>query len=221
MCQHGIEMPFSEQEFFGVFARYNAAVWPAQLALYALAIAALFLAARGRNGRYVAASMAFLWAWMALAYHAAFFRDINPAATLFAAAFLIQSGLFIWYGVVQERAIFPSRGIWAAFGTALIAYALIAYPLLAAALGQRYPQMPTFGLPCPTTIFTIGLLLTAKPVVPRLLWLIPILWSIVGTQAALVLGVREDFGLPLAAIVAIGALIAQHAVPNRVGRSEC
>lgn len=67
-------MPFSEQAFFQVFARYNEAVWPAQIALYAVAVAALFLAARGgRTGRYISAILAFLWAWTALAYHAAFF----------------------------------------------------------------------------------------------------------------------------------------------------
>jgi hypothetical protein len=199
-----VTIPFSEQQFFQVFARYNEAVWPAQVALYTLAFVALFLALReGRTGRHVSAILAFLWAWMALAYHAAFFREINPAATLFGAAFLLQAALFIWYGVVQERITFASRGIWAAFGAAFIAYALLVYPVFAVALGQRYPQMPTFGLPCPTTIFTIGLLLYARPGVPRLLWLIPVLWSVIATQAALVFGVREDFALPIAALVAI------------------
>jgi hypothetical protein len=36
------------------------------------------------------------------------------------------------------------------------------------------------------------------------LYLIPLLWAIIGTSAAFVLGVREDFGLTAAAIVFVG-----------------
>ena len=204
-------MPFSEQAFFQVFARYNEAVWPAQIALYAVAVAALFLAASGgRTGRYISAILAFLWAWTALAYHAAFFREIHPAATLFAAAFLLQAGLFVWYGVLREQITFAFRDLWAAVGAVFIAYALLLYPVLAAAFGQRYPQMPTFGLPCPTTIFTIGMLLCARPAAPLPLWFIPVLWSVIATGAALSFGVREDFALPVAALAAIGAAVASH-----------
>lgn len=67
--------------------------------------------------------------------------------------------------------------------------------------GHQYPRTPIFGVaPCPTTIFTFGILLAAE----RLHWylyLIPLLWAFIGTSAAFVLGVREDFGLAAAAIV--------------------
>ena len=51
-----------------------------------------------------------------------------------------------------------------ALGTALAALggALVAYPVLSAMLGREFPEMPTFGLPCPTTIFTLGLLAFLK-----------------------------------------------------------
>lgn len=201
-------MPFTQQEFFQVFARYNQAVWPAQAVLYVLAVAAVVLTLWGaRYSRYVAAISAFLWAWMALAYHAAFFRQINPAALVFAAVFLVQAGLFVWYGVVRARIAFTSSGLRPRFGTALIIYALVVYPALGDLSGQHYPAMPTFGLPCPTTIFTIGLLLLAGRAVPWGLFVIPVLWSLVGTQAALALGVPEDFGLPVAGLIALVSIL--------------
>jgi hypothetical protein len=71
----------------GHLSAYNLAVWPAQIALLALALAivAAVLLRREQAGRFVSIGLAALWAWVALAYHLAFFRHINPAAWLFAA----------------------------------------------------------------------------------------------------------------------------------------
>ena len=55
----------------------------------------------------------------------------------------------------------------------LIGFALIVYPLWSLAVGQRWPAFVTFGLPCPTTIFTIGLLWTATAPLPRSVLLAP------------------------------------------------
>jgi hypothetical protein len=203
-------MPFSEEQFFRVFARYNEAVWPAQLVLYGLAITAVILAARGGaiNSRYVSGALAVLCAWVALVYHATFFREINPAAILFAALFLVQAALFVWYGVICENVgISAKRRGWRALGTALIAYALFFYPFIATMSGQRYPAMPTFGLPCPTTIFTIGVLMWTRST-PPIVWIVPILWALISTQVAVQFAVYEDFGLTLAALAAVGFVFA-------------
>jgi hypothetical protein len=90
----------------------------------------------------------------------------------------------------------------------LIAYALIGYPLIGASLGHRYPAAPTFGLPCPTTIFTLGVLVMGRPV-PRHLLLVPVAWAIVGGFAACRLGVAEDSGLPIAAALVTVVLLAR------------
>ena len=58
-----------------------------------------------------------------------------------------------------------------------------------------------FGLvPCPTTIFTFGMLLLAGRPRRLLLWL-PLLWSAIGFFAAIKFGIREDIGLLLAGMV--------------------
>lgn len=73
-----MDLPFSQEQFFGVMADYNVAVWPAQFAAMMLAIAMVVLVVRvpERAGRPVSYGLALLWSWMALAYHLAFFWSI-------------------------------------------------------------------------------------------------------------------------------------------------
>lgn len=79
-----MQPPFTLEEFLGVFARYNLAVWPLQVGLYAVAALLVALAARPsrRSGRWIAGLLAALWAWMGIVYHWAYFARINPAAYL-------------------------------------------------------------------------------------------------------------------------------------------
>jgi hypothetical protein len=197
-----VRLPFDAQQFFAVFARYNTAVWPAQLALALAALAAVGLAFRGRGGRVVGVILGGLWLWMGAVYHLVFFRTINPAAAAFGALFVLEGLLLIVVAAGRRPLAFRwTPTISGAVGAALVAYALVGYPILGYLLGHRYPAAPTFGLPCPTTILTLGLLAWAAP--PRR-WLvlgIPLVWSAVGASAAVQLGVWEDLGL-----VAAGAL---------------
>jgi len=72
-------------------------------------------------------------------------------------------------------------------------------------LGHTYPAAPAFGLPCPTTIFTFGILFFTEKNCLVFLLIIPFLWAVIGTFAAIHLGSYEDIGL-LSAIVAIPLL---------------
>lgn len=200
--------PFTTDQFFDIFRRYNEAVWPTQWLLLIAALVALGIALRPRAGvdRVPAMVLAGLWLWMGAIYHLTFFRRINPAAVLFGTAFVAQAALFAWFGVRRGLRFAAPRGWSGMAGGALMLFALGVYPLLGYAAGHRYPATPTFGLPCPTTIFTLGLLLWAWPAPPRLLLVIPSLWAIVGTAAALQLGVPQDFGLAAALAVILATL---------------
>jgi len=191
-----MSLPFSHAQFFEVFRRYNEAVWPSQVVLTLLALAAVALLFVPGRGRIVATILAVLWAWMAIAYHLLFFRTINPAATLFGVVFLAGAAAFA--GCKLQFA-WPGAARGAA-GVALIVYALAGYPLLGAVFGQQYPAAPTFGLPCPTTLFTAGVLLFLRRPYPRRVLIVPLAWALVGSQAALLLDVPQDFGLIVAAV---------------------
>jgi len=205
-----MDIPFTTKQFFHVFAQYNNAVWPMQVVLTLLAVAAVLLlfSQFAAANRLISEVLALLWAWMAIAYHFVFFTAINPAAWFFGGLFLAAALLFVWIGVVREQLQFRARkDVWGWLGGLLIVYALILYPLLGWWLGHRYPALPTFGLPCPTTIFTLGILLFAQAPVPRSTFIVPLLWSAIGTLAAVRLNVPQDLGLLVAGLIAAKFLI--------------
>jgi hypothetical protein len=194
------ELPFTVDEFLGVFAAYNRALIIGAAGLWFVAVGVLIGAARhpGRASRALSLFFAALWGWNAVAYHALFFTSINPAAWLFAAAFLLQAILFaVTYRHVEY---FAAAGLREWTGVALVLYAL-AYPLLTVASGHEYPATPTFGVPCPTAILTIGALMTAPAGPPLRLAVIPALWAFIGGSAAILLRVPTDYVLLAAGLV--------------------
>lgn len=203
-------LPFSVEQFYRVFTDYNLAVWPAQYLLLGLALVALWcvLYPRAGAGRIVSGILALLWIWMALAYHIAFFASINPLAYAFAALSLVAAAVFIWQGVVHDHLQFSMRGgAHVLVGATLIVFALLVYPAWSWFGGHRYPAMPSFGLPCPTTIFTIGILGLRSTPSPRSPLIVPVTWSAIGGQAAVQLGMSADFGLIAAGMIGLICLL--------------
>jgi hypothetical protein len=197
-------IPFTVDQFLSVFERYNVAVWPAQLVFYALGFLALCLAlARKADfSRAISIILSTFWIWMGLVYHFWFFSAINRAALIFAAFFMMQGILFFVAGVWKSNLRFRFRpDLYGMIGSAFFIYALVIYPVLAYWFDHRYPAAPTFGLPCPTTIFTLGMLLWTDRSVPLYLLAIPLAWSFMGFWAAVSLGMIEDCGLLVAGLL--------------------
>lgn len=199
-------LPFTREQFFEVFAAYNAASWPAAIAAYPLAFAVLFLAWRGaaRSGRAAGFILALMWGWVGLVYHGVYFSEINPIALAFAGAFVIQALLFTLHAARSGGLQFgrPGRLRTVAAG-AMVVYAVLIYPLIGVLSGERYAEMPLFGVtPCPLLIFTFAVMILAARV-PWWLWIVPLLWSAVGGSAAVLLSVPQDWALPLFALAAV------------------
>lgn len=198
-----MSLPFNTGQFLAVFQSYNQAIWPMQVAAYIMGIAAIYLSVRKsrHSDKIICGILAVMWIWTGAAYHIAFFSSINKAAYAFGALFVIQGVLFIIYGVIKPGISFKAAptGIQSA-GCMLIVYSMLIYPFIGQLLGHGYPQSPVFGVtPCPVTIFTFGLLLWAEKM-PKQILLAPLIWSLIGSFAALSLGIREDAGLLAAGI---------------------
>lgn len=197
-------VPFTTDQFLAIFAQYNLAVWPAQVLLYGVALCTVVMAVQRRYDASVAISiiLAALWLWSGIVYHLIFFSSVNKAAYLFAGFFIAQSFFFFYTGVLRRRLRFHFRwDLSGVLGAVLILYALVIYPILNYQFEHMYPKMPTFGVPCPTTIFTFGLLAWADSGLRASMLVIPVAWSLVGFSAALSLGMIEDFGLVAAALL--------------------
>lgn len=206
-------MPFSLEQFLEVFKNYNQSVWPMQIVFYLLAILAIYWATRETtySGRAVSAILAFFWLWMGIVYHWTFFSSINKAAWLFGGLFILQGILFLQLGVIQQKQSFRFQSnLYGFSGAILMGFALVVYPLLGVIFQHNYPNSPTFGLPCPTTIFTLGMLLWSVQKPPFYLLVIPVLWSLVGFFAAIQLGILEDTGLLLAGLLTAFLVYRRH-----------
>ena len=211
-------LPFTRDEFLEVFAAYNEALWPFAAALWLLTAFAFVLLLRApEQRRLLTGLLAVHWAWTAVAYHLAFFTRINPAAWIFGAFFLVQAALFAWDALSARGLRFPleHRRIPVP-AAALIAYAL-AYPGIVQVGADAYPRIPTFGVPCPTTLLTIGFLLAAERR-SFILALIPIFWSFIAGSAAVLLGMTADLALPIAGVLLALTLVRDPAAPALLRR---
>ncbi len=206
-------MPFTREQFLDVFQQYNLSVWPMQILLVLLGLTAIYFAVAPHkpSNRIISGVLCFIWLWMGAVYHILYFSTINPMAYVFGSLFIIQGLAFAFSGLIKGSLSFGFRSNgYGIAGAVLLAYALLVYPVLGHIQGHGYPRSPTFGLPCPTTIFTFALLLWADKRVPRYVLVVPFLWSLLGPSAALSLGILEDLGLLAAGLCGTFLIITRN-----------
>ncbi len=198
----------NQDELLKFFVQYNLDVWPAQIVGYLLC--GVILLAVARRFRYsdqtIAAILAFIWLWLGI-------RFFIPSAVagwsfyFFALLFVIEGVLFA-VGATRPYLSFRfGRDPYSLTGLVLIVYAAVIYPLIGYAVGHVYPLSLTLGVfPCPTTIFTLGLLLCTPGKVPWYLLIAPGLFALTGATSP-AFGIVEDAGLFISGLIAIPLLL--------------
>jgi Family of unknown function (DUF6064) len=206
-------MPFSPEEFLAVFTLYNQAIWPLQIVvglLGAIMVLALFWPSRAST-ILITTGLGLMWAANGIGYHWTFFAEVNPLARIFAVVFVGQSLLLAaapW--LFPDLSFFARVDARSGLGLGMITFVGVVYPLWGTLAGHVYPAIPMFGVaPCPTTIFTLGMLLMCTGPAMRWLFPVPVLWAFIGGQAAFLLGVPQDYGL-IAALVAVTIVALGH-----------
>jgi hypothetical protein len=108
-----MRLPFTIEQFFAVFAAYNAAIWPAQIAAYGLglAVVGMLLWDSMIGKRQLLFILAGIWAWNGIVYHFGFFTPINPMGRGFSALFLLQAILFVASAISANDCGSKSGGI--------------------------------------------------------------------------------------------------------------
>ncbi|HET9793088.1 MAG TPA: DUF6064 family protein [Thermoanaerobaculia bacterium] len=218
-----MKLPFTRSQFLDVFAAYNGALWPAALLLWLVAtlLAVRMLGRRPPGGRFVAGYLAVLWLWNSVAYHGVFFRKVNPAALGFAILFGVESLLLAGVAVfgrglrsaahaprpLGERRSFAVN--WRPAAGAAFLLAAVLYPFAAAAGGGRWPRLPTFGVPCPTVLFTTGVFLRGEAELREILSAAPLVWCVFGGSAAILLGMVPDYSLGLAGAAIVADIVGE------------
>lgn len=213
-----MKLPFTVNDFIDVFEKYNLSVWPAQplLLFFGFIVPFCIYVNIAACRQVVFGILSILWGWMGIVYHIIYFSSINKAAYAFGAMFVVQSILFFYFGILRHKIELRIRfDVQSIVGVVFIVYALLIYPLISFAQGRIYPNSPTFGVPCPTTIFTFGVLLFTVHRIPPLILIIPMLWSLVGFSATINLNMIEDVGLLISAVLSAVILMLDRSDLNR------
>jgi Family of unknown function (DUF6064) len=138
--------------------------------------------------------------------------DHSPISTIAMVGFLLQGAMLLWFGAIRRELTFKAGlDLYGSVALALVAYAAVLYPMFSYLDGHFFPASPAFGLgtvPCPTTIFTFGLLLWTSGRVPKAVLVVPTLWALMGgISAPLNYGILEDVGLLLSGVLGTGLLL--------------
>ena len=199
-----MKIPFTTEQFFGIFERYNIAVFPAQWIILLLGIASLVLlhSRVQSKSKIIGCFLGLLWIWIGTVYHIAFFSEIAKPAFGFGALFIIE-GTLLLINALRGKLVFDYTGRPKdKVGYLFVLFALIIYPVIGYLIEGSMDRIIVMGLPCPSTIFTFGFLLFTSRSFPRFLLIIPSIWAVIGLGAAINFGVYQDWMLLISAVVA-------------------
>ena len=204
-----IDMQSSVQAtFFSMLANYHEQTYPFALIGFVLGFSMilLFLSAWSQKSKAMLYILAFLWAWNGLILFTYMTGELAPALyALQGLLFPLQGVLLGYFANSAPRCTFGLQGVYGKVGLCVMFTALFIYPIIGNLFGHNYPAAPVFPEPCPITIFTFGLLLTAYHRVPTYLVVIPFFWSLMGIVAVFKLGVEAD---AIEVIIGVASIIA-------------
>lgn len=199
-----MKTPFTTGQFFEVFRNYNSEIFPIQIIILVLGIAAIFLIYNKKeiSDKIICGFLGFLWLWIGVVYHLSFFTEINKAAFGFGGLFILQ-GIFFFIELFRNKLHFSFKPVTSNYiGYIFILFGLIVYPVISYLSAQNFSETISLGLPCPTAIYTFGFLMLANKKMSKYLLIIPTIWAVIGTGAAVNFGIYQDYVMLLSAIVA-------------------
>ena len=172
---------FSKTAYYRQFELYNHAIWPLHVVaiLFSCVIIYVLWKRPVWAGRLVAIILVLSWLWVAWEFLYLRFYQIHIVANWYALGFILQAGLIIWHGVIQNRFNVFTTSPWGIkMGSGLLFISLIMYPFIPVIIGRRWQQFEMFSLvPDPTVLATLSILLFYRS--PKVLYLIPIIWILI------------------------------------------
>lgn len=198
---------FSSHTYYRLIELYNLAIWPLQSIAILLSFTLLYLSIKRPNhhGKIISVILVLCWLWVAWVFHWQRFSTIHWVASYFAIAYVIQSALLLWFGVIKNQfQIHPTDSAQRIVGLVLLCFALLIQPFIMLLAGHSWKQAELFGItPDSTIIVTIALLLLTDLRSTGWLLVIPLLWCFVSGATLYVLQSLSIIGLVLAGLSVI------------------
>lgn len=191
------------EKMLSVFEAYNLATWPLQIIACLLGIVAVLLTIKKlkNSNQIISAILSFIWLWTGIVFCVLYWAPVYTPSYAYAVLYIIQ-GIIFFTGIFKPKLFFQFKpNIYSVIGILFIVYSMVGYFLVGYFLGHIYPQSLSFIIaPCPTVVFTFGMLLLTDKKVPKYVLIIPLLWSICGI-IPVHLGILEDIGLIISGVV--------------------
>ena len=196
---------FILENFLTVLEHYNLSIWPLQIFAYLFGIVILYFSIKRTkySNNIVLAILSLFWFWNGIVFCPIFWAPTYKFAYLFGVLCIIQGCLFL-IGIFKSNiSINYSANFHSIIGILFIVYAMVGYQLFGYFLGHVYPRFWSVGLvPCPTTIFTLGLFLMTDKIFPKYYLIVPFIITM-GGFLAVYKGILEDIGLIIAVLLGI------------------
>lgn len=195
---------FTIEDFMLVLERYNLAVWPMQIFAYILVILALFFTFKSTkySQKIVLGILSFLWLFNGIVFSLLYWAPSHLFGYIFGVCCILQGLLFL-YGLKKSDITISFSGVtyYSIIGIIFVVYAIVGYQVFGYFLGHIYPKFFPVGLvPCPTTIFTLGVFLIISKRIPKKYYVIPLIIAL-GGFLAVYKGIYEDIGLIIAGLL--------------------
>jgi hypothetical protein len=125
-------------------------------------------------------------------------------AISFVFLFVLEAGILTFAGVFKGTLSFKFKtDLPGIIGALLVIYSMAGYPVIEYLLGRGYPNLLPFGLvPCPMTVFTLGIFLWSNKRPNWYIIVVPILYSLSGV-VPIMIGIVEDIGLVASGLITI------------------
>lgn len=200
---------FSPQVYYRQIELHNQALWPAQIIAIALGVVLFVLVLRPSpaRSRVIAAIIGLLWVWIGWLFVWQRYTTINWAATYAVPLFMLQGALLFAAAATQnDLDLEKERGILRGFALALLAFALIFYPLLAPMLGRSWQATEIFGIaPDPTALATLAVVILSRLRIRWLLMIVPAFWCLITGVTLLTMAAPDFWVAPVCALAAVTA----------------
>ena len=195
----------SSEQFFQQMMEYNNAIWPLQIITYVLAVFFIINSIKKWkiSNEINTVIISLLWIWNGAITLILVFSEFQKQYYFWGCLWILQGILFLIFGIFKDKFNYKLQKNWYSYiGILFMLYALVIYPLLGFLKGHGFPNGPIFGVaPCPVVVFTFGALLLVNKKMNISVLFFPLLWAIMSLYPIIAMGIIEDVGEIIAAII--------------------
>jgi hypothetical protein len=198
-------------DFVALFEQCNQAIWPIQLVgqlAMLVAIAMMFTSWRYARSA-IFGTLAPFCIFIEIVFQYTYLRPLYQPGKTFAGLWMAEGMLLAFSASRPPRCFKRSTGWCAALGWLAIGYSLMGYPALGFLLRSSVLRIAWPGaFPCPTALFTLGVLVMEQGPLPKWMLVIPAFWAI-GGLVPFSWGIREDLGLVVFGMLIVVTIVSR------------